>query len=289
MNSCRWIRYIVLVVSLISGVNLCAQKSVRLHNEANSIAERRVTLESYLSPGSTTAVIVCPGGSYCWLARKGEGREVAKWLQQQGINAFVLRYRVAGWWAWATHYRYLWRGNQQPDMFDDAHAALLWVSEHASHYGIDTNRIGMIGFSAGGHLVMTMGCYEREVKPAFVAPIYPVVTMTADCVHKRSRRGLLGERGKNDNVLRQRFSLENQVPTDCPPVFLVNCQDDPTVDYHNSVLLDSALTTKSIPHRYILYRTGGHGFGVSETKGTTESRVWKEEFIKWLRENNFAD
>ena len=131
---------------------------------------------------------------------------------------------------------------------------------------------------------MTMGCFEREMKPFFVAPIYPVVTMTEDCVHRRSRRGLLGDKGWRDPNLRDAFSLERHVPADCPPVFLVNCVDDPVVEYHNSILLDSALTVKGIPHRYIQYKTGGHGFGVSEKKGSPECRPWKEEFLKWIRQ-----
>ena len=82
--------------------------------------------------------------------------------------------------------------------------------------------------------------------------------------------------------MRDSLSLELHVRPDCPPVFLVNCVDDPIVDYHNSELLDSALTANNIAHRYIQYRTGGHGFGMSDTKGTPECRPWKEEFLKWL-------
>ena len=82
--------------------------------------------------------------------------------------------------------------------------------------------------------------------------------------------------------MRDTLSLERHVPTDCPPVFLVNCLDDPVVNWRNSVLLDSALTAQRVPHTYLQYRTGGHGFGASETKGTPECRQWKEQFLKWL-------
>lgn len=107
--------------------------------------------------------------------------------------------------------------------------------------------------------------------------------MVDKCVHKRSRRALLGDRGKNNRQLRDSLSLELHVPNDCPPVFLVNCQDDPIVKYHNSELLDSALTVHHVNHRYIQYKTGGHGFGATDYKGTAECRQWKDEFLIWLR------
>jgi acetyl esterase/lipase len=240
----------------------------------------KATLECY---GTTTkplaTIVVCPGGSYSWLDYKVEGVEVAQWLQAHDIAAYVLRYRVQGWWAWATHYRLIFRGNRYPDPLRDAEAALDWLHTHADSLGIDATRIGIMGFSAGGHLSM-LSTYTR--KPAFVAPIYPVVTMRQDCCHTRSRRALLGEYGQCKQAMRDSLSLEVHVRPDCPPVFLVNCVDDPIVDYRNSVLLDSALTANRIPHRYIQYRTGGHGFGMNDTKGTPECRPWKEEFLKWL-------
>ncbi|MBP5341520.1 MAG: alpha/beta hydrolase [Bacteroidales bacterium] len=236
---------------------------------------------SHLSPfTSHLAVVVCPGGSYSWHDYKVEGVEVAQWLQAHGIAAYVLRYRVQGWWAWATHYRLLFRGNQYPDPLRDAEAALDWLAVHADSLAIDPRQIGVMGFSAGGHLAM-LTTYTR--RPAFVVPVYPVVTMRQACCHSRSRRALLGEYGKNNQSLRDSLSIELHVRPDCPPVFLVNCVDDPIVDYHNSVLLDSALTANNISHRYIQYRTGGHGFGMSETKGSPECRPWKEEFLKWIK------
>ena len=153
-----------------------------------------------------------------------------------------------------------------------------------------------MGFSAGGHLVMAAAEFfhtdfltplgirvTESLRPDFVAPIYPVVTMTEKVTHKRSRRALLGELRKYRSSLRDSLSLERHVPQDCPPVFLVNCKDDPVVQYRNSVLLDSALTLRGIPHRYIQYRTGGHGFGASDTKGTAECRQWRGEFMKWMK------
>ena len=108
--------------------------------------------------------------------------------------------------------------------------------------------------------------------------------MSHPCSHKRSRRALLGEYRKYSRKMRDSLSAERHIPKDCPPVFLVNCKDDKTVNYQNSVLLDSALTAQGISHRYIQYQTGGHGFGVSETKRTAECRAWKEEFLSWLKD-----
>lgn len=123
----------------------------------------------------------------------------------------------------------------------------------------------------------------RNEWPSFIVPIYPVVTMSALCVHKRSRRGLLGDSREHNRRLCDSLSVERHVPDGCPPVFLMNCQDDPIVDRHNAELLDSALTSKGVPHRFIQYKTGGHGFGASEEKGTAECRRWKEEFLEWFR------
>ena len=247
---------------------------------------KRVELTPYIAKGdNNTAIIVCPGGSYFWHDIKTEGHDVAHWLQQNGISAFVLRYRTGGAMAFVTHYRLLWRGNRYPDPQDDLLQALRYVRKHASEFSVNPDFIGAMGFSAGGHLVMSAAeLFPSEERPAFIVPIYPVVTMTDDCVHKRSRRGLLGDSKSNDKALRDSLSLEMHVPFDCPPVFLVNCKDDPIVDYRNSVLLDSALTAKGIEHVYLQFNTGGHGFGASKQKGSSECRQWKHLFIEWINQ-----
>ena len=247
---------------------------------------KHIELVPYLASGeNNTAVIVCPGGSYFWHDINTEGHDVARWLQQNGISAFVLKYRTGGAMAFVTHYRLLWRGNRYPDPQDDLLQALRYVRKHASDFSVNPNAIGAMGFSAGGHLVMSAAeLFPSKERPAFIVPIYPVVTMTDDCVHNRSRRGLLGDSQSSDKALRDSLSLELHVPVDCPPVFLVNCKDDPIVDYRNSVLLDSALTVKGIEHVYLQFNTGGHGFGASEKKGSAECRQWKHKFIEWINQ-----
>ena len=250
---------------------------------------KSVTLTPYIAPSpapSTPSIIICPGGSYCWHDMRTEGREVARWLQANGISAFVLKYRVQGILPYITHSRLLFRGHQHPDMIEDLERAIQYVREHASQFGINPNQLGVMGFSAGGHLAlctMNDGQWATDGgRPDFIAAIYPVVSMSHPCSHKRSRRALLGEYRKHSQKMRDSLSVEKHIPKDCPPVFLVSCKDDPVVNYRNSELLDSALTAQGINHCYIQYQTGGHGFGASTTKGTAECRAWKVEFLKWL-------
>lgn len=246
---------------------------------------KTVVMTSYLAEGKgNAAVIVCPGGSYLWHDMGGEGKDVGEWLQHNGISAFVLRYRTAGVGAFLTPYRYVFRGNRYPDALNDLLRAMQYVKAYSAELGVDASRVAAMGFSAGGHLVMSAAeLLPREQRPWFVVPVYPVVTMTEACVHRRSRRALLGDSRLRSRQLRDLLSLERHVPADCPPVFLVNCKDDPVVDCRNSELLDSALTRQQVPHRYIQYQTGGHGFGASDHKGTAECRQWKEEFMAWFR------
>ncbi len=234
------------------------------------------------------AVIVCPGGSYSWLDMKEEGVGVANWLQAQGINAFVLRYHVATVPAYCFGFRVLGFGNKYPDMLNDVEEALRQVYYMADSLNIDTMRIGVMGFSAGGHLAMMSYTHNRTAyKPHFICPIYPVVTLRDQkYVHKRSRRGALGVWRQWNKTMQDSLSIEQHITDSCPPVFLVNCVDDPVVNYRNSELLDSALTTHHIPHQYIQYQTGGHGFGASQIKGTEECRQWKQEFIQWISNLN---
>lgn len=260
--------------------------------------DTKVKLTPYLVEGKDNiGVIVCPGGSYFWLDKKTEGYGVAEWLNANGISAFVLEYRVGGVPAFITHYRLVSRGNRYPDMLQDVQRSIQLVRENAEEFGIDSNKLGVMGFSAGGHLTAMAGLFfdtnsllyygiipKVSLKPDFIAPIYPVVTMVEKPVHKRSRRGMLGEGKSISSEMKDSLSLERRVRPDMPPVYLMNCVDDPIVDYRNSELLDSALTQKGVPHVYRQFKTGGHGFGANPSKTTEEAIAWREEFINWLRE-----
>ena len=278
---CKVIKWLLSVIMAVIVNSTAAQTNIWEGTDCR----KKVEMTAYLAEGEgNTAVIICPGGSYFWHDMKNEGQLVAEWLRENGISAFVLKYRTAGTPAFVLRYRHLFRGVRYPDALNDLSQALMIVRSKSKELGIDPRKVGAMGFSAGGHLVMTGAeLLPRAERPSFVAAIYPVVTMTEECVHKRSRRALLGDNKKNKKALKQLLSLEQNVPDDCPPVFLVNCMDDPTVHYHNSELLDSALSHKNIPHTYIQYKTGGHGFGASDVKGTTECRQWKDEFMKWIK------
>lgn len=243
-----------------------------------------------------TACIVCPGGSYFWLARRTEGEDVARWLQANGISAYVLEYRVGGVPAFISRYRLLSRGHRYPDMLQDVQRSIQIIREQALAQGNDSCKVGVMGFSAGGHLsVMAGEFFDTDVlsslgvspsvslRPDFIVPIYPVVTLSAPVVHKRSRRGILGEGRAITQEMKDSLSLEKHVRPDMPPTFLMNCVDDPIVDYRNSILLDSAMTANGIPHTYIQYRTGGHGFGVNPDKTTPEAIQWREAFLAWIK------
>ena len=258
--------------------------------EGTACRNRSVTLTAFLPEGEPrAAIVVCPGGSYHWHDMEAEGTKVAQWLASEGMAAYVLKYRVAGKFEFASKYRTLFRGHRHPDMIADLQRAIQLVRERYS------GPVGAIGFSAGGHLVMTSAEFfdtnflarygiepEVSLRPDFVAPVYPVVTLSAAPVHKRSRLGLLGEWTVFKQEMRDSLSLEKHVRPNTPPVFLLNCTDDPIVDYRNSVLLDSALTAAGVPHLYTQYVTGGHGFGADPARQNAETSQWQSAFLQWL-------
>lgn len=226
-------------------------------------------------------VIVCPGGSYAHtMGIATEGFAVAEWLNSQGISAFVLKYRTGS------------QGYHHPAMLEDVQMAIHYVRQHAKEYGYDPHKLGVMGFSAGGHLALMSGSLAKEnhiskygfkdnisLRPDFVVPIYPVVTMKGDIVHQRSRKNLLSR--KRTPELETKFSMELNIPRDMPPTFVATAKDDPVVDYRNSVQLDHSLSKAQIPHQFMLFETGGHGYGMSE-KLAPEAGKWKNTFLKWL-------
>jgi|SRR5574344_495424 acetyl esterase/lipase len=288
----------IVAIGIIYPQNSKAQEVINIWKGTKNKSVK-VTVKAYpaINSQSRAAVIICPGGSYFWLGYKIEGDDVAQWLQANEISAFVLRYRTAGEIALLVRYRTLNNGNMYPLMLQDMQRSIQVIRENAEKYNIDRDRIGVMGFSAGGHLAMMSDIFYKSnfiasygiessvsLKPNFIASIYPVVTFSdARYAHKRSQRGLLGDSRYYDKVMQDSLSIEKHITPDTSPVFLVNCKDDPTVKYQNSVLLDSALTANSVQHKYILYEKGGHGFGVTASKTSPEAIHWKEEFLKWIK------
>lgn len=289
--------------NIISGIicslfSLCAfGQSPALNIWEGTDCKAKVKLTPYLAEGNDNAAcIVCPGGSYFWHDKETEGEGVAKWLQHNGISAFVLEYRVGGIAGFITHYRLLARGNRYPDMLQDVQRSIQLVRENAREYGINPDKLGVMGFSAGGHLTAMSGIFfdtdvlslvgvtpAVSLKPNFIVPIYPVVSFVDKSTHKRSRRGILGEGKSISEEMKDSLSLERHCRPDMPPTYLMNCIDDPIVKYRNSVLLDSAMTANGVNHKYVQYKTGGHGFGATPSKTTTEAIAWREDFLNWLK------
>ncbi len=197
-----------------------------------------------------TAVIVCPGGGYGALAMDHEGRQVAEWLNGQGIAAFVLKYRLG------PRYRH-------PSMINDAHQAIRMVRRRAETFGVAPDRIGILGFSAGGHLAATAAThFEAETRPDFAILAYPVISFTTDYVHKGSRRNLLGD--NPDPALVENLSNELQVTARTPPVFLFHTNEDTGVPPENSILFYLALRKAKVPAEMHIFEPGRHGVGLAQ-------------------------
>lgn len=271
-------------------------KNPRFNKQDNSEIE-------FFSENPVPAVIICPGGSYHHLGIPHEGFATARWFNSIGINAFVLRYRVA------------YNCHHYPDQLQDIQMAIHYIRLHAEEFNIDKTKIGAIGFSAGGHLVTMAGEFSsrneisqlgievtESLRPDFVMPIYPVVSMQDDIGHKWSRRSLLGHQWKAPNAtkgwsplnfwghaysqnLKDEFSMENpdNIPEDMPPVFILACHDDPVVIYENSVRLDQVLALKGVEHIFVNYPKGGHGFGMREDSYIMKETHWNDkDLLPWL-------
>lgn len=230
-----------------------------------------------------TAVIVCPGGSYHHLGLYNEGYCSAKWFSENGITAFMLKYRTN-----ESLYNH-------PAMLEDIQRAIQIVRENAAEFGIDASKVGVIGYSAGGHLVTMAGEFgERfneleklgietavSLRPDFVMPIYPVVSMQDDISHKWSRRSLLGKNQTQER--KDLFSMELQVPDNMPPTYIVVCKDDNVVDYNNSLRLYDALLEKNINDCELhVYEWGKHGFGMLNGPFMKEFK-WNEPLLEWIK------
>src|SRR6267142_3262151 len=243
------------------------------------------TLTPYLPPKdkmSGAAIIVCPGGGYAHLADH-EGRPVAEWLNSLGVTAFVLKYRLGP--------RY-----HHPAPMQDAARAIRIVRARAAEWGLDPQRIGILGFSAGGHLASTAGTHfdsgkpgaadaiERvSSKPNLMILIYPVITMR-DKTHAGSRKSLLGDNPGPELVAL--LSNNEQVTKETPPAFLVHTSNDEAVPVENSLLFVNALRRATVPFELHLYERGPHGFGLGGKDPILAT--WPDLCAGWLRLHGFA-
>ncbi len=213
-----------------------------------------------------TAVLICPGGGYGGVSQIKEGSDVAKWFNELGVSAFVLYYRMPN-----GHY-------QIP--LKDAQTALNIIHRRAKEWNINKNKIGIMGFSAGGHLASTVGTHfkSKTERPAFMILGYPVVTMDSTYTHKGSRTNLLGKKPSEELV--KFYSNELQVTKKTPPTFIVHARDDKAVPIANSRNLAKAIQDKGIECELQEYDLGGHGFGMRK-KGIPADN-WNEVLKSWL-------
>lgn len=226
-----------------------------------------------------TAVVVCPGGGYGHLAIGHEGKDVAEWLNAQGIAAFVLRYRLAP--------RYM-----HPAPMQDVQRALRTVRAGASYWHIDPERIGVWGFSAGGHLASTAGTHFDEgdssasdpidragCRPNFMVLAYPVISLDTEYTHKGSKKNLLGENPSTELV--ENLSNQRQVTAQTPPTFLFHTGADTGVPVENSVLFYLALRAAKVPAEMHIYEQGRHGVGLAPEDPVLST--WPGRLADWLK------
>lgn len=244
------------------------------------------SIKPYLPPkGKATgaAVVVCPGGGYATLAMDHEGEQVAEWLNSLGVAAFVLRYRHG------EHAR-------QPGPLQDAQRAIRLVRARADAWGIDPERVGILGFSAGGHLASTAGTHfdegfptaadaadRQSSRPDFMVLVYPVISMTQDFTHEGSKRNLLGE--SPDSELERRYSTEQQVSEETPPTFLVHTTSDEAVPVENSLAFYQELREEGVPAEMHVFAEGPHGFGLGPDDPALS--MWPKLCEVWMRREGF--
>ncbi|AUC22881.1 MULTISPECIES: alpha/beta hydrolase [Polaribacter] len=248
---------------------------------------KKPTLEIYAPSkrnATDKAVLIYPGGGYTMLAYDWEGTEIAKWFNSKGITAFVLKYRLPNSKSQKTP-------NEAP--LQDAQRAMRWVRFNADKFGINPNKIGVIGFSAGGHLASTLGTqfdtdnnFKEEsidtisARPDFMALIYPVITMKDDYTHKGSRNQLIGKTPTKELI--EQYSNELQVTENTPPTFLVHSSNDNAVPVENSIQFYKALNDKKVKVEMHIYPYGGHGFSLAiNQKGYLHT--WLDRLDDWLK------
>jgi acetyl esterase/lipase len=247
----------------------------------------RPTLSIYLPPKEKrtgAAVVICPGGGY-WIAAAGhEGADVAKKFNEMGIAAFVLKYRIPNEQTMV---------NKEIGPVQDAQRALQVVRENARKWGIKKDLIGIMGFSAGGHLASTAGTHFQNtyidnpkgtsLRPDFMILVYPVISFSDSIGHKGSYENLLGKNATPEKI--REYSNETQVTPQTPPTFLVHAKDD-GVKVENSLVFAEALKKNNVPVEMYLYESGGHGYGMINKSSPVR---WMDLVQQWMRTMKFIN
>ncbi len=287
--------FLFLLISFFTLANVLAQSSpdtLRLWPEgapgATGTEEKDmpslIRYPASASMATGAAVVVCPGGGYNMLAMDHEGHQIAQWLNSFGVSAYILTYRLGK------------NGYKHPIPMNDGKRAIRTVRANAEEWGIDPNRIGVLGFSAGGHMASTLGTHLdsggadavdpidlQSSRPDFMVLLYPVISFTEDYQHKGSRRSLLGEDA--DAELVASLSNERQVKADTPPTFLVHTTEDTGVPPENSIYFYLALREKNIPAELHVFEKGRHGLGMGSRYSAFSA--WPELCEAWMLERGF--
>ncbi|WP_167597743.1 alpha/beta hydrolase [Leeuwenhoekiella sp. ZYFB001] len=229
-----------------------------------------------------TAVVICPGGGYGHLAIDKEGYKLAAWFAEQGVTGFVLKYRLPS---------DAIMEDKSIGPLQDVQRAIRYVREQASSYGIDTSKVGIMGFSAGGHLASTAATHYADkvydategisAKPDFSVLIYPVISMQNGITHQGSKDNLLGKKASRGAAYA--YSGEYQVTPETPMAFLAHATDDYAVPVENSINYYLALKDAGVPAEMHLYEDGGHGFGMGRTH-TADS--WPAALSLWMKKHD---
>ncbi len=232
-----------------------------------------------------TAVVICPGGGYGGLSYVKEGTEIGNWLAELGITSFVLKYRHGG----GVH--------QHPVPLSDIQRAMRLVRSQADKWQINPDKLGAMGFSAGGHLAASVGTHfdagnknaadaieQQSCRPDFLVLVYPVISMDAGMTHGGSLANLLG--AKPDEKLVELMSNDLQVTAETPPAFISHCTDDEAVPVENALRFYRALVEHKVPAELHIFAEGGHGFGMRQ-KGPVE--IWPTLLANWLKSRELVD
>lgn len=247
-----------------------------------------VPLMMLYRPAVTTnkmpAVIICPGGSYSILSIAKEGKDVAQLFSEWGVMAFVLKYRLPDDTIMV---------DRSIGPLQDAQRAIQMIREYADKWNIDTAKIGLMGFSAGGHLASSGATHFKNavisndknisLRPSFSILVYPVISFADSITHMGSRTNLLGKNPSAEKI--SYWSNELQVNPQTPPTFIVHASDDKAVLPANSINYYMALLKNKVPAEMHIYQNGGHGFGMNN-KTTTEK--WMERLKNWLVSNKIV-
>lgn len=218
-------------------------------------------------PNGTT-ILMCPGGGYARLAMNHEGHDMASWFNTMGITYVVLKYRMPN-------------GHREVPL-SDAEQAMRLIRKHAAEWGINPNRVGIMGASAGGHLAASLATLygSEETRPDFQILFYPVISMVPGITHAGSRQNLLGDNPSKE--LEEAYSLERRVSPRSPQAFIMLSSDDGAVPPMNSIGYYLALNEQKVPVTMHIYPVGGHGWGFRDN--FTYKRQWTGELEKWLRD-----